>query len=333
MRCKGKTKSGKPCTREAKDHYCWQHQSELENCDVKNDSPQSEIKSLELTNGDIDLKIDQSLQQITIKCTQHRDFVSPKDNQYLRLRLIDKGSFSSVYLIIYLHKYMALKEISCNESFNNEIKILKTLSYPDFHKGIVGLYKGVPKKQTQKYNLIFLEYIEGVSLSKLLKMGPIPEVYLDFIILNCIETLKYIHSKKIVHRDIKLENIIVGLNTLKFIDFAFSTHIRSKISILGTAYYIAPELWEYEKLKNEDLDHSEILRKADVYALGVTFYILVNQKYPFPGMQNLSKIEYGNLVVTSEPIICKSGTKYDTLITKMLTKNYKDRPYIHNLDL
>lgn len=94
-----------------------------------------------------------------------------------------------------------------------------------------------------------------------------------------MSALKYCHIRNITHRDIKLENILLSEDhrQLKLIDFGFSTCIpnEKKIKIFcGTPSYMAPEIVNKIEYSGPP---------ADIWALGVLLYALLNGRFPFKG--------------------------------------------------
>lgn len=295
MQCKGVTKDNILCSRETSENseYCWQHKTKEEKEDT------------------------------TFKT-------------YTVLRSIGSGSYGDIYLLIGENKYMVLKKVKDFESFKNEVDALNILSDPKPNEGVVGIY-GI----RQNPNMIYLEYIEGANLSlfvasrKIFKSLATNDI-IDYIIKKSLQSLSYIHSKNIVHRDIKMDNMIFGLNTFKFIDFGFAIQINPNFKTVGTPRYLSPELLDYyfisKNKKDMDINYSEILRKSDVYALGIVFYILLNDgKLPYDFTEEIEK--FPNYIINLPQIISKSGTKYDSIINNMLTKNYKERPFVEEIQL
>lgn len=90
--------------------------------------------------------------------------------------------------------------------------------------------------------------------------------------------MKYIHSQNIVHRDLKLENILIDdRNNLKLIDFGFSVHIGpdQKLKIFcGTPSYMAPEIVQ----KKEYSGYA-----TDIWSMGIILFVLLNGHFPFKG--------------------------------------------------
>ena len=157
-----------------------------------------------------------------------------------------------------------------------EIKILKKIDHPN----IIKLYTTI---DTGKQVVLVMEYIGKTSLYQYLKSKPkkrISEQETKKIFRRIIMGIQYLHSKKIAHRDIKLDNIMVNENyDVKIIDFGFSlfTTNNKKLNLhCGTPSYMAPEL----VAKKDYLG-----QPVDVWALGVLLYKMLTGYYPFNGIQ------------------------------------------------
>jgi len=126
-----------------------------------------------------------------------------------------------------------------------------------------------------------MEYIGKTSLYQYLKSKPkkrISEQETKKIFRRIIMGIQYLHIKKIAHRDIKLDNIMVNENyDVKIIDFGFSlfTQPGKKLNLhCGTPSYMAPEL----VAKKDYLG-----QPVDIWALGVLLYKMLTGYYPFNG--------------------------------------------------
>ena len=160
------------------------------------------------------------------------------------------------------------------KSVEQEIQILQGLT----HSGIVGIKgygsDGFVKKPSGREikNLVFiiLEYIPGGLLFDLCQTcGGMGEDGGRFFLNQMIDVLSYMQSKNVVHRDLKLENILVDDNlNLKVADFGFATYkkINKLKSYRGTMTYMAPEIKEGKMYDG---------RQIDVFSTGVILFIIV----------------------------------------------------------
>ena len=134
-------------------------------------------------------------------------------------KCLGKGAFGEVYLTSkkddpkkYATKKMDREEIEQGESMKylrNEIVILQHLNHPN-------IVKFQEVKKTKKHFYIIMEYCNGGELSKALekyqnKFGkPFPENIVQHIMRQIISAFRYIHEKHIIHRDVKLDNILLN---------------------------------------------------------------------------------------------------------------------------
>ena len=146
------------------------------------------------------------------------------------------------------------------------------------HPNIIKLYTTI---DTGKQVVLVMEYIGKLSLYQYLKQKNkkrLSEQETKKIFRKIVRGVEYLHSKKIAHRDIKLDNIMVNKNyDVKIIDFGFSlfTSSSKKLSLhCGTPSYMAPEL-----VAKKDY----VGQPVDIWALGVLLYKLLTGYYPFNG--------------------------------------------------
>ena len=165
-------------------------------------------------------------------------------------------------------------------SVHNEITILKNMN----HFNIVALLgygdSGEVVKPSGRHinNLVYLmmEYVPGRLLFDLCQsMGAMGEHAGRFFVSQLLDALDYMHQKRVVHRDLKLENILVDdrLN-LKIADFGFACYksIDSLKSYRGTMTYMAPEIKEGKQYRGT---------QVDMFSLGVILFIIVQGIFPF----------------------------------------------------
>ena len=207
-------------------------------------------------------------------------------------KLIGKGSFGEVYLStkqgdnkLYATKKLDRSQMEGTEAMKylkNEIIILQHLDHPNIDKF-------VDVKKSKKHFYIVMEYCNGGELSQALekyqsKYGhSFPEEIVQHFMRQIINAFEYIHKSKIIHRDIKLENILINYETeedknnlnlmkanAKIIDFGFSCTIGKKgllYSTLGSPINMDPILLQKMNAngKKRQLGYSQ---KADIWSLG-----------------------------------------------------------------
>ena len=245
-------------------------------------------------------------------------------NKYRIISKIGEGSFGNVYYSknIATNQTVAIKKIHKAEynkidnlDIDNEITILKKLSHPN----IIKIYEYY---STGNSFYIINEYCEHGELFKKIQMD-FNENQIAFMAYQIISAVLYLHEKGIMHRDIKLENILINhieVNPctnkeyywLKLIDFGGSKMINKEqreTNMVGTTYYVAPEVLG----KNYNY-------KCDCWSIGVILYMLVTGVAPFEGKNKdelINAIKKGSYNKTNRLLISKSKELQD-LISQLL---------------
>lgn len=201
-----------------------------------------------------------------------------KDSYIMQCKL-DSGSFGIVYKArhILTNDIRAIKAISRNKLIEQdqrkveEIKIMCQLDHPH----IVKIYEYF----TDEENFyISMEYLQGGNLiDKLEEIDILDEYSVCCIMEQLLSCVHYLHLNNIVHRDLKLENILLEVRRdldIKLIDFGLATYYKNKrlIDLCGSSYYIAPEVL--------DLNYDN---KCDIWSCGIIMYFLLSGSPPFLG--------------------------------------------------
>lgn len=194
-------------------------------------------------------------------------------SKYDIVKVLGSGSFGKVYRAIDRATDLdfVVKEVNLKQA-EDEVEILRKLDHPNIVKFFNEELRGDSL-------LIFQEFCSKGDLVKFIKMRSeaFTENELWSLFRTLTDALAYIHSKGIVHLDIKCENIFVdSQNNLKIGDFGLSKRlpdIESDFSnnMQGSPHYQAPEIY------NEDF----INYKVDIWALGCVFYYLACFELPF----------------------------------------------------
>ncbi len=224
-------------------------------------------------------------------------------DEYVLEKLLGEGSFGSVYYTtklnsneIYATKVIPKRLLNQGRSyefFKREVEILKKIE----HKNINKLYA---EKETNNNHYLILEYCNGGDLYKISNLykkrngRPLPEEFVQYYVKQICEALHYLHSQGIIHRDLKLENILVSFNSerdrnelniqeskIKLIDFGLARTIDQNnlaSSICGSPIIMDPQL--LSKLHKEAKDF-QYNGKSDIWALGTITYELLVGSLPF----------------------------------------------------
>ena len=201
--------------------------------------------------------------------------------KYYKGRLLGKGGFAKCYEFtcaenkkIFAAKVVAksgLVKSRAKQKLISEIKIHKSLHHPQ-----IVAFEHYFEDTENVY--ILLEMCQNQTLNELLKRRKrLTEIEVQCYIVQLIKALKYLHSHRVIHRDLKLGNLFLTEKMeLKVGDFGLATKLdfegERKRTVCGTPNYIAPEILDGKT------GHSY---EVDIWSLGVIIYTLIIGKPPF----------------------------------------------------
>ncbi len=218
------------------------------------------------------------------------------DGRYKVIRKLGAGGMADVYLAEdqELGRRVAIKVLNDRhasdeqfvERFRREAKNAAGLSHPN----IVSIYD---RGEAEGSYYIAMEYLDGRTLKELLvRNGPPPiPIAIDYV-RQVLGAIGFAHRNRIVHRDIKPHNVVVGSDgRLTVTDFGIARSGASQMteagSIVGTAQYLSPE-----QARGAGVDAT-----SDIYSMGVVLYELLTGEVPFTGetpveiaMKHLSEV-------------------------------------------
>lgn len=253
------------------------------------------------------------------KIVRYIDKYIPKNlENYMFTCELRDGKFCQTYLFksdgtIKTNEIIVLKRLKMKESkyinyYNKEIELVKLLSIIPTCNIVMGRVLD---------NVIIMEYCEKGDLYDILKKeGTLDEILVTKYLKGIIRGLNHINGLGYIHRDIKLENILVTKHdVVKICDFNLcdiGTDISIRDSSIGTVTYRAPEVYNTVIYGKE----------CDIWSLGTLLYILLTNKYPF--MERDNEPNY-NSVINERKIWNKVSYRMRILIGKMLKYTPEER--------
>ena len=200
--------------------------------------------------------------------------------KYIKTNFLGEGAFAKCYKITkmengktYAGKIISknsLKELKKEKRLIKEIMIHRQMHHPNIVR-----FEHFFEDSNNVY--ILLELCENKTMNNLLKVRKsLTELEVQYYIINLIKALKYIHSKRIIHRDLKIGNIFLTKKMeLKLGDFGLSAELdykgQKRTTICGTPNYMAPEI----------INEKAYSYEVDIWSLGIIIYTLIIGKPPF----------------------------------------------------
>lgn len=214
--------------------------------------------------------------------------IGSRIGDYEIISVLGAGGMGKVYKVrnLLTERTEALKVLLMNageeqdqaDRFLREIKVQARLT----HRNIAGLHTAL---RVDNQVLMVMEYVEGTTLERLLKVGPAPPQKAAELMCQVLSALAYAHGEGVIHRDLKPANIMVTTEgVIKLLDFGIAK-LKQDQSLTKTGFtvgslpYMSPEQIEGAT----DLDH-----RADIYALGISLYEIVTGRRPFQGESDYS---------------------------------------------
>ena len=266
--------------------------------------------------------------------------------EYMVLQELGTGAQGTVYKAqnrltqeIHAIKELVNLEDGITEQARTEIAVMKRLAHPNVAKFIAAY--DTPDNPSTLF--LVLEYVSGGGLftDKEVWTGgvdPLPLERAQDIFQQLIRGISYLHHMGVMHRDIKPSNVLGNRlrGNVKVSDFGVSSFTKRQksarllgeddiifVGSCGTPAFLAPEA------SGASIDHYYHARPADVWALGVTFYFLVQGSLPFKGENRMDTAR----LICDAPVrfISKLPSPARDLLTKMLEKDPVKRPPLYTV--
>lgn len=210
------------------------------------------------------------------------------DNRYEILEVIGIGGMAVVYKAKChrLNRFVAIKVLKdeyaqdreFRQRFHDESQSVAMLSHPN----IVAVYD---VSRSGSIDYIVMELIEGITLKEYLaRRGPLSWQETTFFSMQIAKALEHAHSRGVIHRDIKPQNIMLLRDgTVKVADFGIARHVAQQKTdniseAIGSVHYVSPE-----QARGSHIDN-----RADIYSFGVVMYEMLTGRLPFEGDSAIS---------------------------------------------
>ena len=210
------------------------------------------------------------------------------NGRYKIQTLIGTGGMAAVYLAkdLILDRLVAIKVLRLDFRQNNDAMRRfrrEALSATQLtHPNIVGVYD---VGQSQEMNYIVMEYVEGTDLKDYIRQrGALHPIEAVRIMMQIVSAIAAAHQNRIIHRDIKPQNILIDREgNVKITDFGIAvalsdTSLTQTNTLLGSVHYLSPE----------QARGGMATIQTDIYALGIVLYELLTGKVPFDGESAVS---------------------------------------------
>ena len=272
----------------------------------------------------------------TLYVSKGEDFkINTYYSEYKISKILGQGGFGKVYLGIHkkTKEKVAIKITNAGgidnsddiENIFSESETVKQLNHPNIVK-IISFF--VIKKTLQTYCI--MEYLEGGELlNYVTEKKKLEEDETREIFKQIISAIEYCHKQKIIHRDLKLENILKvdnKSNKIKIVDFGIAglcAGHKSEITKAGSTFYLPPEIF-----KKKNVTASPAL---DIWAIGCILYAMLVGKLPFVDKSDNRIIQK---ILETEPDFNKKlklSHEVIDLCKKLLCKNPEKRIKMLNI--
>ena len=252
-------------------------------------------------------------------------------SRYEVIRCLGEGGYGRALLVrqkTNRNKRYVMKEVRLSamkpkerEEARREAKVLASFNNPN-------IVRYIESFEESNYFYIVMEYADGGDLAQKIekrgkKLFSEEEILHDFIQIAL--AIKYIHDRKILHRDLKAQNVFLMKDgTVKLGDFGIARVLERTMQLcktqIGTPYYLSPEICEGKRYNS----------KTDIWSLGCILYELCTLRHPFDAA-NINGLLMVIIRGKYKPISSMYSDNLRQLLAQLLTRDPAKRPSINQI--
>ncbi|XP_055322804.1 misshapen-like kinase 1 isoform X12 [Sitodiplosis mosellana] len=256
------------------------------------------------------------------------------------IEVVGNGTYGQVYKGRHTKtgQLAAIKVMDVTEDEEEEIKLeINVLKKYSNHRNIATYYGAFIKKSPAGKDdqlWLVMEYCGAGSVTDLVKSTKgqsLKEEWIAYICREILRGLSYLHTNKVIHRDIKGQNVLLTDNAeVKLVDFGVSAQLDRTIgrrnTFIGTPYWMAPEVIACDENPDATYDN-----RSDLWSLGITALEMAESQPPLCDLHPMRALF---LIPRNPPPRLKSkkwSKKFHGFIETVLVKDYHQRPYTEQL--
>ncbi|XP_074598879.1 serine/threonine-protein kinase msn isoform X5 [Brevipalpus obovatus] len=256
------------------------------------------------------------------------------------IEVVGNGTYGQVYKGRHTRtgQLAAIKIMDVTEDEEEEIKLeINVLKKYSHHRNIATYYgafidKSPPGKDDKLW--LVMEYCGAGSVTDLVKStkgNSLKEEWIAYVCREILRGLAHLHTNKIIHRDIKGQNVLLTDNAeVKLVDFGVSAQLDRTIgrrnTFIGTPYWMAPEVIACDENPEATYDN-----RSDLWSLGITALEMAESQPPLCDLHPMRALF---LIPRNPPPRLRSrkwNRKFHSFIETVLVKDYQQRPYTDHL--